>query len=79
VKQHEATVTAKYTIVVDDEIVLSGSRRATASYTTSDQVLADEAALKDALERAAHEVAETIRLSILAELGSPLREATLRQ
>jgi LPS-assembly lipoprotein len=79
VEHHEATVSAKYTVVVDDEIVLSGSRRATASYTTSDQVLADEAALKDALERAAHEVAETIRLSILAELSSPLREAALRR
>jgi LPS-assembly lipoprotein len=79
VKHHEATVTATYTIAVDDETVLSGSRRATASYTTSDQGVADEAALKDALERAAHEVAETIRLSILAELGSPLRQAALRQ
>jgi hypothetical protein len=40
-------------------------------------VLADEAALKDALERAAHEVAETILLTLLAELSGPLREAAL--
>jgi hypothetical protein len=33
-------------------------------------VNADEAALKDAIERAGHEVAETIRLSILGDLSA---------
>jgi LPS-assembly lipoprotein len=79
VTHHEATVEADYTVLLDDEVVLSGSRRASASYTTSDQVLADDAALKDALERAAHEVAETIRLSILGSLSARLREAALRR
>jgi LPS-assembly lipoprotein len=78
VTQHEAAVEATYTIVLDDEVLLSGTRRAIASYTTSDQVLADEAARKDALERAAHEVAETIRLSILGGLSTELREAAFR-
>jgi hypothetical protein len=77
VTHREATVTASYSVSANGEIVLEGSRRASASYTTSDQVLADEAAFKDAAERAAHEVAETIRLSILAELSGPLREAAL--
>jgi hypothetical protein len=79
VTQYEATVSATYTVVLNEEVVLSGSRRAIASFTSSDQVLADEAARKDAFERAAHEVAETIRLSILGGLSSPLREAALAE
>ena len=74
-QQKELTVSATFSIVADGKIVAEGSRRAIASYATSGQVLADEAASKDAAERASHEVAETIRLSILAALAKPLREA----
>ena len=77
--QHEATVSANYTVTRDGEIVAQGTRRATASYATSGQILADDAAYKDAVERAGHEVAETIRLSILGDLSAPLREANLGQ
>jgi LPS-assembly lipoprotein len=75
--QHEMSVTASYAVVVDGKVVLQGSRKASASYATVGQVLADEAAAKDAQERAAREVAQTIRLSILAQLAAPIREAAL--
>lgn len=76
--QYEAAVTATYAVLdVDGKVLLSGSRRATASYVTVGQVLADEAAYKDAVERAGREVAETIRLSILGRLVTPVREAAL--
>lgn len=73
--QYEMGITANYTLLSGDKVLLQGTRRAAASYATVGQVLADEAAAKDAEERAAHEVAETIRLSILAQLAAPLREA----
>lgn len=76
---YEAAVTASYTVTREGEVLLSGTRRASASYFTVGQVLADESAAKDARERAAREVAETIRLSILAELSAPLREASFGQ
>ena len=76
--QHEVTVTATYSVADGDGVLASGTRRATASYVTVGQVLADEAAYKDALERAGHAVAETVRLSILAELAAPVREADRR-
>jgi hypothetical protein len=76
--QYEVAVTANYSVTdAEGEVLVSGSRRAVASYTTVGQVLADEEAYKDAVERAGHEVAETIRLSILGQLASPVREAAL--
>jgi hypothetical protein len=75
VTQYEVAVSASYTIATSGRVVATGTRRASASYTTNGQVLADEAAYKDATERAAHEVADIIRLSILAELAKPVREA----
>ena len=75
--QHELTVTASYAVTSSGgETLISGTRRASATYSSSGQVLADEAAVSDATERAGHEVAETIRLTILAELAAPPREAT---
>lgn len=71
-RQMEVAVTASYVIVAGDRTVLQGSRKAVAAYSTNGQVLADEAALKDATERAAHEVADTIRLSILGGLAAPV-------
>ncbi len=59
------------------KVLVSGSRRAVASYFTVGQVLADEEAYEDAIERAGHEVAETIRLSILGQLAAPVREDEL--
>jgi LPS-assembly lipoprotein len=73
--QWEVTVSANYTISVGDSVVTGGSRQASANYTTNGQVLADEAALKDATERAGHAVAETIRLSILGALSQPATTA----
>lgn len=73
VTQYEVAVTATYTVTADGKVVAKGSRRASASYTTSGQVLADEAALKDATERAGHEVAESIRLAILGQLSTPVQ------
>ncbi len=80
VTQHEITITATYTVTsTDGEVMLTGTRRAAADYSTSSQVLADEAAAKDAAERAARAVADTIRLSILGQLAAPVREAALDQ
>lgn len=77
--QYEMAVSASYSVVSNDKVVLQGSRKATATYSVVGQVLADEAAAKDAQERAAHEVAETIRLSILAQLAAPVRDAALTE
>lgn len=77
--QYEMAVTATYSVISDGKVLLQGTRKATASYSTVGQVLADEAAAKDAQERAAHEVAETIRLSILAQLAAPVRDTALAE
>ena len=73
VSQHEVAVSASYTVTAGGEVVAQGSRRASASYSSSGQVLADEAAYKDAVERAGHEVAESIRLAILGQLSTPVQ------
>jgi hypothetical protein len=70
----QATVTVNYTLVVDGRSVASGSRRASAQYTTSGQVMANDAALRDASERAAREAGELVRLAILGHLASPPRD-----
>lgn len=78
--QKEMSVTATFTVLAaDGEVVLTGRRKATAQYETVGQVLADEAAAQDARERAARAVADTIRLTILAELAAPMREALVIQ
>lgn len=80
VTQKEMAVTAVYSVVAPDgRVLLNGQRKATAQYSTSGQVLADEAAAKDASERAARAVAETIRLSILSQLATPVRETVAGQ
>ncbi|HQZ12270.1 MAG TPA: hypothetical protein PK286_05235 [Devosia sp.] len=71
----EVMVTARYSVTTGGEVVTQGSRQASANFTTNGQVLADEAAQKDATERAAHAVAETIRLSILGALSQPATAA----
>lgn len=70
-QQREAVVTA--TIEVKDaagSVVYNGERSAAASYSTDGQGLADAEALRNAEERAAHALAETIRLTLIAALGS---------
>lgn len=69
VNEHEVVVTASYRVESGGAVVASGTRTASAHYTRNSQVLADDAAYNDAIERAAREVAETIRLSIIADLG----------
>lgn len=71
--QHEVTVTATYTIEAGGEVMASGTRRASASYSVNTQVLADTEAYDDAVARAGHAVADTIRLAILGQLSAPAR------
>lgn len=78
--QKEMSVTATYTLVdADGEVLLTGRRKATAQYETVGQVLADEAAADDARERAAQAVADTIRLTVLSGLATPVRESLVIQ
>jgi len=66
----EVTVTATITIAPrDGRMATAITRRATATYTTNSQVLANRAAEQDADERAAKAVAESLRLAILASLS----------
>jgi hypothetical protein len=65
----EMTVTANVKVVDDKgKVVFSGIRKASANYQVVGQVLADSAAAQDAAERAAHAVAETVRLTLISEL-----------
>ena len=68
-KAVEVTVTAVLTIKVRDgsntpDITIT--RRATASYTRAGQILTDNAAATEALERAAISTGEALRLAVLA-------------
>ena len=51
-----------------DEVVFTGTRTASASYSKSGQSLANQQAANEAAERAAHQLAETIRLTLLGVL-----------
>jgi LPS-assembly lipoprotein len=68
--EREVTVQVSYTLVAGARILGAGTRSATAGYATVGQVHADEAAYDDAAERAARAAAETVRLSILADLAT---------
>lgn len=74
-REMEAAVVVAYTIVQGERTMLEGARKAVATYSASGQVLADEAALKDASERAAHEAADLVRLAILGGLATPVPPA----
>ncbi len=68
-EQREATVTARIELVAaDGSIILSTSRSAAALYTTDSQALAASEAEREAIERAARELAETVRLTLLGAL-----------
>ena len=68
-KPVEVTIIASMTITARDgsgKAEVSITRRATASYTRVDQILADNAAASEAQERAAKAAAESLRLAVLA-------------
>ena len=68
--QKQMTVSATITLTdTDGKVLFSGRRSATADYTTDAQILANRAAAEDAAARAAHLLAETIRLTVLGALG----------
>lgn len=70
--QYATTVTATAVLTTaDGREVFAGSRNATAQYYTVGQVLADTEAGNEAGERAAKEVAESLRLAILGALATP--------
>ena len=69
-RQYEVTVTAQYEVSLAGRVLASGSREATASYARDSQVLATSSAITEAEERAARAVAESVRLAILAALGT---------
>jgi LPS-assembly lipoprotein len=54
----------------ENKVVYRATRTASATYTTTDQALSDQAALENAYEQAAHQLAESFRLALLA--ASPL-------
>ena len=72
VEQARIEVTATLTLTRrdgSDAKPLVISRRATAQYTTNDQVLANNSAATEAQERAAKAAAESLRLALLAALS----------
>lgn len=71
--QKEAVVTAKIELVDADGTVAFTATRSTAASFTADriQALAETEAEKEAKERAARELAETVRLTLLGALANP--------
>ena len=71
--QKEAVVTAKIELVdADGNIAFTASRSASALFTADRyQALAETEAEKEANERAARELAETVRLTLLGALANP--------
>lgn len=69
-EQREMVVTAKIELIAaDGSILLSTTRSAAALYTTDSQALAASEAEREAIERAARELAETVRLTLLGALA----------
>ncbi|WP_240233628.1 LPS assembly lipoprotein LptE [Devosia lacusdianchii] len=64
---YRATVTATATATYEGKVIFEARRSASADYTASGQVLADNSAAIDAQERAAKAVAESLRLAIFAQ------------
>jgi len=68
--QWEATVTAQIELIgADGATLLTTTRSAAALYTTDSQVLAATEAEREAIDRAARELAETVRLTLLGALA----------
>jgi len=51
-------------------VIFEGTRTASASYTDSPQLLADQQARNEAAERAARDLAESVRLTLIGVLGN---------
>ena len=68
-KAYEVTVSAQITLTRDGAVLFSGTRQSTATYTERGQALTDRAAAAAAGEQAAHALAETIRLTVIAALA----------
>lgn len=67
---HRVTLSAQVRVTsASGKVLFSGTRVATADYNTDAQVLANGQAANDAAERAAHLLADTIRLTILGVLA----------
>ena len=69
---YEATATATLTVTPRDgvdEKAITITRTAKAQFTQTSQVLANQAAITEAQERATRAVAESLRLALLAALG----------
>ena len=71
--QREAVVTATIELVdADGNVAFTAARSASALFTSDDaQAVAETEAEKEAKERAARELAETVRLTLLGALASP--------
>jgi hypothetical protein len=68
--QKQMVVTASVTLTAPDgKVLFQGTRSATADYTTDPQIISTQAASADAAARAAHQLADTIRLAILGALA----------
>ena len=70
---YEMVVTGTILIVgpePEKKVILNVTRQASASYTTTGQVLADNSADIEASERGARALAETLRLTVLATLAN---------
>lgn len=66
----QMTVSAQLTVTdVDGTVLLSRTRSANADYTNGSQGLANQQAADDAAERAARQLADTLRLEIIAALA----------
>ena len=68
----EAVVTAKVEVVnADGKIIYTATRSANAAYMIDNQALSQAEAERDAEERAAKALAETIRLTLIGALAQP--------
>jgi len=70
----EATVTATATVTYEGKTIFKETRVATAQYTGTSSVLADQSAVIDAEERAAKSAAESLRLVIMAKFPTSALE-----
>jgi len=71
-KQRQATVSALIELVdAGGKVTFSATRSAAALFASDSQALADTEAEREAKERAAAELAETVRLTLLGALANP--------
>lgn len=65
----DITVTRPHPAGGDPQVIYQGTRTASATYNGSSQALARQQASNEAAERAAHQLAETIRLTLMGVLA----------